>query len=155
MDSVARAAGISKPGLMYHFPSKEALLAALVDHVIDGYERDLQALVPDTIATASPKDRIVAYLQWAFTYVHDAADLVMLSDPKLRVPMTARWAERFQPLVEVPPDLPPAQRASLNAVRLLADGCWFAEASGVLPLSDTERHEVLSTALHLLEGDDT
>ena len=26
---------------MYHFPTKEALMTAVVDHLLDGYERDL------------------------------------------------------------------------------------------------------------------
>ena len=31
LEAVARAAGVSKGGLLYHFPSKEALLQAMID----------------------------------------------------------------------------------------------------------------------------
>lgn len=154
MDSAARAGGVSKPGLMYHFPTKQALLEALIDHLVDGYERDLGALLPEA-ATASPEARIEAYVVWAATYVHDAADLVMLADPKLRVPMSERWADRFRAWVEIPADVPAARRARLNAVRLMADGCWYSEATGVLPVSAGERQAVLAEALHLLKGQDS
>ena len=46
LESAARAAGMSKPGLMYHFSTKEALVAALVDHLIDDYERTFVAAAP-------------------------------------------------------------------------------------------------------------
>lgn len=154
MDSAARAGGVSKPGLMYHFSTKQALLEALIDHLIDGYEADLEGLLPQA-ADATVEERIEAYLVWATTYTHDAADLVMLADPKLRVPMSARWAERFRPWTEIPANLPPARRARLNAIRLIADGCWYSEATGVLPLTPDDRRAVLAEALHLLKREDS
>lgn len=36
MDDLARAAGLSRQGLYLHFPSKEALFAAMVAHAMDG-----------------------------------------------------------------------------------------------------------------------
>jgi AcrR family transcriptional regulator len=154
LDSAARAAGVTKPGLMYHFSTKEALLSALVDHLVDGYQRDLEGLLPAGTGADSATARIAAYLRWAATYVHDAADLVMLCDPKLRIPMSARWAERFRAWADVPADLPPDRRARMNAVRLLADGWWFTEATGILPLAVEDRDAVLRTALELLGGDE-
>ena len=38
LDSVARIVGLTKPGVMYHFPTKEALVLALVDSVLDRWE---------------------------------------------------------------------------------------------------------------------
>ena len=38
LESVALQAGITKPGLMYHFPSKEALMVGLVDHAAEHWE---------------------------------------------------------------------------------------------------------------------
>ena len=35
LDSVAEQAGVSKGGLLYHFPTKEALLKALVGRLMD------------------------------------------------------------------------------------------------------------------------
>ena len=154
LDSAARAGGVSKPGLMYHFPTKQALLEGLVDHLVDGYETDLQALLPQGMEP-TPEARMQAYLEWATTYAHDAADLVMLTDPKLRIPMTARWAERFRPWTELPPDLSPRRRARLNAVRLLADGCWYSDATNILPLSDEDRQGVLAEASLLLKEEDS
>lgn len=35
LDAVAKAAGVSKGGLIYHFPSKEALISAMLQHLLD------------------------------------------------------------------------------------------------------------------------
>ena len=153
LESAARAAGVSKPGLMYHFPSKQALLLALVDHVIDACERDLARLAPGP-AEASATDRIRTYARWAITHEHDGAELVMFSDPRLRATVTARWTERFRPWTEIPAGLPAPARTRLHAVRLMADGCWFADAADVLPVPTDDRDDLLALALSLLEGVD-
>ena len=150
LESVARAAELTKPGLMYHFPTKEALMSALVDHTIDGYERELGARLPHNGAS-TVEQRLAAYIDWAFTAEIDQCDLVMFSDPRLRDQLTARWSERLRVWVEVPVDLPPARRARLHAARLMADGSWFADASGVLPLTPAERQQVAALARELLE----
>lgn len=37
LDAVAQAAEVSKGGLLYHFPNKEALIAGIIQHLIDGF----------------------------------------------------------------------------------------------------------------------
>jgi len=160
LESAARAAGLTKPGLMYHFPTKEALMTGLVDHVIDGYVRvfhaHLPAAEPDRdpaapIPVPTPEQRLSAYVDWAFSAEIDQSDLVVFTDPRLRGHLTARWTERLQEWVDVPGDLPPERRARLLAARLIADGSWFADASGVLPLTGAERHSVWTVARDLIE----
>lgn len=151
MDSVASAAGLTKPGLMYHFPTKATLMAALVDRMVDRCEAELEELLPRGTTGPTASERLAAYLRWSLTYPHDGADLVMLGDPRLRDRMIARWSARLRPWVEVPEHLPAQDRARLHLVRLAADGCWFADASGYLPLGDRERRDLLAVALGLLE----
>mgnify|MGYP002620119855 CR=1 FL=1 len=38
LDSVAESAGLSKGGVLYHFPNKSALLAAMLERLLAGYE---------------------------------------------------------------------------------------------------------------------
>lgn len=47
LDAVAKAAGVSKGGLIYHFPSKDALIAAMVQHLLDDAECHRQQLSAD------------------------------------------------------------------------------------------------------------
>lgn len=41
LDAVAQRAGVSKGGLLYHFPTKAKLLEALVEHYIEGFDATL------------------------------------------------------------------------------------------------------------------
>ena len=150
LESAARQAGVTKPGLMYHFATKQALMVGLVDHVIDGYERALEERLTGPASEASPAARIGAYLDWCMSGTFDQSDLAMLTDPRLCGPLTQQWAERLGPWVDVPPDLDPEERARLLAVRLLAEGAWFADATGVLPLGDGDRALVRGVADELM-----
>ena len=41
LDAVAREADVSKGGLLYHFPNKDALISAMVLRWVDGFERNI------------------------------------------------------------------------------------------------------------------
>lgn len=149
-DSVAQECGLTKPGLLYHFPTKSALMEALVDHIVDSQEHELAQRLDVPLDAASPRQRLAAYVRWALLSRHRRSDLVMLSDPKSADRMLARWTERFHPWVHVPSDVPPDEQSRLHAARLLADGAWLADSSDTFPLADDDRPRVLSVALELL-----
>ena len=58
LDQIAQAAGLSKPNLLYYFPSKEAIHDALLIGLMDTWLDPLRALDPD----GNPVDEIVAYV---------------------------------------------------------------------------------------------
>ncbi|MCX4472380.1 TetR/AcrR family transcriptional regulator [Micromonospora sp. NBC_01655] len=125
-------------------------MVALVDEVVDGWERELTGRLHVPLSEASPQDRLRSYLDWSLSGTFDVADLVMLTDPRLRDRLTARWAERLGPWLEIPDALPSAMRGRLTSVRLIADGAWFADATGTFPLSPDERARVRVVADRLL-----
>lgn len=152
LDSVARKVSLTKAGVMHYFPTKEALMVALVDTVLDQWERELTARLTGPVDAAGPADRLRAYLDWSLSGEFSESDLVVMSDPKLRRPLTARWVERLSPWLNVPDDTTPDVRARLNAVRLIADGGWLADASHFLPLDPAEREHVRALGHELLKG---
>ncbi|HEX7349814.1 TetR/AcrR family transcriptional regulator [Brachybacterium sp.] len=50
LDSAARAAGVTKPGLMYHFSTKEELLIAVLERLTSRYEREMAESVARLVA---------------------------------------------------------------------------------------------------------
>ncbi len=56
MDAVATRAGVSKGGLLYHFPSKEALSAGILERFQAAAEQDLQEM---QAATEGPSHHFV------------------------------------------------------------------------------------------------
>ena len=149
LDSVAHAAGLTKPGLMYHFKTKEALMLGVVDRVAQGQARELNELLA-SVDPASPWPRLTAYVRWTLSEPVDEADLAMMADPRLRDVLTRRWEEHFEPWVAIPDGLDPSTRARLEGARFLAEGVWFADASGALPLHERDRPGVRALAESLL-----
>ncbi len=57
LDRIAEAARLSKPNLLYYFPSKEAIHRALISETLDTWLAPLRNLEPD----GDPVEEIVAY----------------------------------------------------------------------------------------------
>ncbi|MFZ1990970.1 MAG: helix-turn-helix domain-containing protein, partial [Alphaproteobacteria bacterium] len=95
LDAVAREAGVSKGGLLYHFPSKDALLAAMVEDFCgrlaaaapaeSGMERvDSLALLRDLIA-----HRMLAHSQKGDMRMAHGMIAAIAERPSLLDPLTA------------------------------------------------------------------
>lgn len=59
LDQIAEAAGLSKPNLLYYFPSKEAVHTALLERLLENWLAPLQALDP----AGDPVQEILGYAQ--------------------------------------------------------------------------------------------
>jgi AcrR family transcriptional regulator len=164
LDSAARAAGVTKPGLMYHFSTKEELLAAILERMAARYERELLEQIAsrrpasepgsdagEDLASAPAEQRHLAYLDWACRAQLSAADLVIFADPHLRVPLTEQWQEQIETWLNVPADVDADRRARLLAVRLMADGLWFDRAAGLLGEVDAQAERLRALAAEMLE----
>ena len=70
LDAVAGRAGVSKGGLLYHFPNKEALIGVLLDRLDEYTEADAQAMakapegaaayfIKSSVWADTPLDRVI------------------------------------------------------------------------------------------------
>jgi TetR/AcrR family transcriptional regulator len=59
VDQIARAAGLSKPNLLYYFPSKEAIFTELLSGLLDTWLDPLRAIDPQ----GDPLEEFLAYVQ--------------------------------------------------------------------------------------------
>jgi TetR/AcrR family transcriptional regulator of autoinduction and epiphytic fitness len=102
MDEVARAAGISRPGLYLHFSSKELLFRAAMRKVLDDALAESSARLADDDVPLS--ERIVAALDaWLGRYIETsiAADIgdLLVSSPELG-PMFTEYSGAFEARLE-------------------------------------------------------
>lgn len=148
LESAARVAGLSKPGLMYHFPTKAALLRGVVDHVAAQWEAAVLSRLADP-AASTPAERVRAYIEAVLNEQFDRADMAVFFDARLSAELGRVWAARMDPWLVVPGELPRDGRARLLAARLAADGYWLAAVSGTLPAGQ-ERDEVAQAILDLV-----
>jgi AcrR family transcriptional regulator len=122
--AVAAEAGVSKGGLFYHFPTKQALVAGMVDRLVGRFDAALAA------AGHAPGAATRAYLDGTVPAEGglpgaDATTAALLGgllvDPDALGPLRAayaRWQERLEHDGVDP--------AVATAVRLAADGWWLA-----------------------------
>lgn len=110
VDQIAKAAGLSKPNLLYYFPSKEAIHASLLEQMLDTWLDPLREMDPH----GAPLDEMLAYvarkLELSRTYpresrlfaneilqgaprIHDvlSSDLKALVDEKIA--LVSQWME--------------------------------------------------------------
>lgn len=147
LDAVARASGLTKPGVIHHVGSKEGLMVAVVDHVIDRWTEDLDSRLP---TDSTDVDRLTAYVDHALSTDFDGSDLAPLADIRLRETLRDRWTDRLSSWLVVSTSGP--LRARRIAARLLADGAWFNSAAGIDTMDDDERTEVRRIARLLIHG---
>lgn len=148
MDSVAREAGLTKPGVVHHFSTKEGLVRAVVDHIAERWERDLTSRASEA---STPIDRLRAYVDFALTGDFDQSDLVLFSDVRLRELLSEQWTVRLEPWFGDQIEGSPARRAAVRAARLIADGAWLNQALGIPVFDPDERRLVHNIALQLIE----
>ncbi|WP_316668318.1 TetR family transcriptional regulator [uncultured Propionibacterium sp.] len=141
IDAVAHDAGLTKPGVVYHFATKEILTLAVLDHLLDRWEVQLRERAGKD---AGPDDRLRAYVEHALLGDMDAADLVLLADTKLRDKLSARWAERMSLWFS---DL---RDPRLVTARLVADGAWIDRCLGLLDLDESERAATVAIVASLI-----
>lgn len=135
LESVAQRAGLTKPGLMYHFPSKEALMTGVVSHAAERWHdlmRERAGCGPDE---ASAFDRHRAYVDAATTAEVSRADYWIFSDALYHPRLATAWYEHLAPWYDLA-GVHPDACSLLTAARFCADGVWMSEATGVFPSSD-------------------
>lgn len=142
LQAVARAAGVTKGGLLHHFPSKDALIDALIGATFAAYDAALIAMMAEDPV---PRGRFTrAYIRACLPDTGASAQIAhaegeaapppslhlmaaLWTDPRLR----KEWYERMAALEarHAETDAEPA----LKLLRFAADGIWIAATDGQDP----------------------
>lgn len=142
LEAVAAEAGVSKGGLLHHFPSKDQLAAALVERAVARVDEALEVAASDGGRGAFTRSYIrVTMGDGARQTGADPLSTALLGalalDPALLEPLReayARWQERLERDGLDPVDA--------TLVRLAVDGWWTALVLGLPPLPRTMASQV-------------
>jgi AcrR family transcriptional regulator len=147
LDAVAADAGVSKGGLLYHFPDKESLLDGLLEAMLDRFDAALEAY-----DDGGPGAGARAYLRAcvdpasALPGLSTALLSALANDPELLArarEQFATWRDRVLADATDP--------VLATVVRLAADGLWVTDAFALAPVEDADRAAVVE-ALERLAG---
>ncbi len=134
-ESVAQRTGLTKPGIMYHFPTKQALMRGLVEHAAQRWDALLRERAGAKPEDLSVFDRHRAYIWVATTAEVSRADYWILSGALYHSALTDSWNEYLGPWHTIE-GWEPRIRSLLTAARFCADGAWMSEATGVFTSDD-------------------
>ena len=114
---IAEAAGITKAAVLYHFTSKDALIAAAHVHVLDS----LVAAVGAAVDAADTADRPTAYVRAMVTHLRDhPAHTGMLVAAAIDGSADHSRSERWRPLAHLLEEAAGARRMTAAEARALA-----------------------------------
>jgi len=151
LDAVAKRAGVSKGGVMYNFPTKEALLKAMVERLVehnrhahaqvtaslpDRPGRSLKAYVMNSVRALDVDDRVSGALLAALN-----------SDRALLAPVAEYFNGRFAKLTQ---DVPFEQAA---LVYLATEGLWMQELLQLSPFSAHQRAQLVRMLVRMAGPD--
>lgn len=150
-ESVAAEAGLTRGGLLYHFPSREALLRGIDEHLVQNWEASMEALLGKRAGEATALERYQTFVRVSAQSATRAELMFMLEsvDPEAGErpwsPAVQRWAPSPPPAGAVDP-------AALDnfVARLAADGLWIYEAMYEGQLDDSVRAQVAERIAGLL-----
>lgn len=147
--SVAREAGLTKAGLMYHFPTKDALMIAVIEHVIGRWQDELQEVLVVPLEESTLAERVRAFTLFAGEGGVTPGEFVVFSEAVRRPELSRPWLVYlhtwfgFGDGVDTTP---------LLVVWLAANGLWVAEATGILRIDPEQRAALLARLMAFVEG---
>jgi AcrR family transcriptional regulator len=143
LSEVAAVAGVSKGGLLYHFPSKSALIGALSEFVMSEFEQRIEQLAAGDAASGAWTR---GYIRATFSMFNEegTADPIpsgaligmLILEPALLAAYAAhveRWTARCR--------ADGLSERTTQLIRFAVDGLWFNESMGLRPLRSGERKE--------------
>jgi AcrR family transcriptional regulator len=150
LDAAAERAGVSKGGLLYHFPTKEALIEAMIHRMHERFDKDLEK------AREKFRNDPSAELK-AFVHAFQTEDARMkrlcasllaaaANNPKLLGPAREFNAKCFREL-----KLNGISFARAMVIVLAAHGFWMLDVLEVAPFNPAEVQSIFQEMLDLAE----
>lgn len=141
LEAAAVEAGISKGGLLYHFPSKEALVAGMVEHLTNNYREKIEYN-----ADIDPEERgqwLRAYINVTFNQTYQNKDMnagllaAKAVNSNLLDPMRELYTD-WQSEIEND-GLDPVKA---TIIRLAVDGIWLSELFDIHHIEESKKENI-------------
>jgi squalene-hopene/tetraprenyl-beta-curcumene cyclase len=146
LDRVARDAGISKGGLLYHYSTKEQLIVDLMGSLVARFDQKLANAGREVACSGKHTRAFVEATLGAGSGALAVLMAALSSDPALLDPLRQQYRTWQNTLVHDGID---PVRATV--ARLAAEGLWFSEALGLAPPAPEQRQHIIREILTLVE----
>lgn len=143
LDSVAREAGLTKGGVLYNFPSKDALISGLLQRLMETYHpliaESQQDLAEEPNPTLRSVFRVIGQLESLDHNIPMAILAAASENLELLEPLRQEMGQRYKKITEEAQS--PEEATLLWAA---AEGLMLLDMFGLLPFSSQRKAEVLA-----------
>jgi AcrR family transcriptional regulator len=151
LEAAAEEAGLTKPGLMYHFRTRDELLIAIQRYLTGEWEQQLLAELGKPLEDSTARERAAAYLSVNAHGSSSKADLAFMVESATSPALAHVWNDLMARWVPQPP-VPETAGVDLFLARLAADGLWLFEATGAAPLAPEVKQALIRRIAALTEA---
>lgn len=147
LDSVAKQAGVSKGGLLYHFPNKESLIMGMVERFVAEFDMAI-----DREVQKNGGDWLKAYIHASFENNPEREKVscsllaAFANNPDLLNPLREKFVE-WQKKLEAHAISPEIG----TIIRLTLDGLWLSDLMGFAPPTLSLRKTIMGSLLDINE----
>jgi len=148
LDAVAQKAGVSKGGLLYHFPNKDALMTGMVEQLVQDFEAVLQTEFDQDDAPGTPGQWVRAYIRATLRFSKQTLALIarltsIAADSPNLFAAAEVYGQQWQQRIETSGIDP----TKATIILLAMDGLWLSEAFQVGTLEEPRLTQVVETLL--------
>ena len=148
-ESVSREAGLTKAGLMYHFPTKDALMIAVIEHVVARWQHELLIALGRPLEESTLDERVRAFVRFASEGGVTQGEFTVFAEAVRRPALSAPWLEYLRTWFGFGASVADTR---LLMVWLAANGLWIAEATGIVSVTDGQRRDLVDLLEQLIGG---
>ena len=150
LEAAAEEAGLTKPGLMYHFRTRDDLLIAIQRHLTETWEKQLLVELGKPLEQSTAQERATAYARVNAHGPASKAELAFMVESAANSELAQVWNDLMARWVPQPPVPDPAQ-LDLFLARLAAAGLWLFEATRPAPLAPAVKKALIRRIAALTE----
>ncbi|MGG0845104.1 TetR family transcriptional regulator [Peribacillus simplex] len=143
LDSVAKQAGVSKGGLLYHFPSKEALMIGLAEYIFEKFNIRFNEHSEnvDPIEKGKWCRALIEVSKWDLE--HNAElNIGIIAASMLNPDLSESISQRYQ-YVQKKVEQDNIDPITATIIRLAIDGLYYSELFNIAPLDEDLREKVI------------
>lgn len=151
LEAVAKQAGLTKAGVLYHFASKDALLQGVQRRVVDRMEQKLRDALGQPLEASTPQQRARAYAAVITSVPVRSAELAFVLQSIAYPGLIAQWDELMSEWAPHPSS-PSSSAIDMFLARIAADGLWLFDSTSSVSLSAPVHAEVARRIKLLIAG---
>lgn len=150
LSAVAQKASVSKGGLLYHFPNKDALIEGMVEQLIQEFETVLQTEFNQDSEPGTPGQWVRAYIRATLLFGKQSLALIAnLSSIVADSPNSLKAAEDYGQQCRQRIETSGIDPTKATIIQLAVDGLWFSEVFQFGTPDESRLADVIETLVEM------